>query len=427
MSVVNLTAGIDTKWDMFSRIPWWGGYATAIAAVVIVTFAHLLLEWASSVPLEAPYLLFALAVVAAAWIGGLGPALLATLLSIFCIVYFFLEPRSSLTIDATHHYTSLGFYAIQGVILAVLGESNLRTLRGYARLTDELELRVEQRTSELASANDQLMQEVRERRQAEQRIEAAMVELQRSNEGLQDFASVASHDLQEPLRKIQAFSDRLLKTQTDQLSAQGRDYLERMNKAASRMGTLIDDLLTFSRVMTQSHPFTIVDLAEVAREVVDDLEHRLESCNGRIEIGHLPLVHADRTQMRQLLQNLLSNGLKFHRPEVAPLVRIAEVEADQTAGNNEIRFAVSDNGVGFDEKYADRIFGIFQRLYGKGKYEGTGIGLAVCRKIVEHHGGQIIAHSTPGVGSTFTVTLPRQMLSGQITHEQSQTNHHPAC
>jgi light-regulated signal transduction histidine kinase (bacteriophytochrome) len=229
---------------------------------------------------------------------------------------------------------------------------------------------------------------------------------------LQDFAFVASHDLQEPLRKIQAFSDRLKLKCGPAFDDTGRDYLARMVDAAARMRRLIDDLLMFSRVTSKAKPFEPVDLAAIAHTVVSDLEIRIEQTGGKVEVGPLPALDADPTQMRQLLQNLIGNALKFRRPEVPPLVA---VWGDQQDGH--VRLSVADNGIGFDEKYTDRIFQVFQRLHGRAEYEGSGIGLAVCRKIAERHGGGISARSTPGVGSTFTVTLPLQQSNANPAHE----------
>jgi len=258
---------------------------------------------------------------------------------------------------------------------------------------DELETRVEERTAALRLANAQL---------------------QRNNQELQDFAYVASHDLQEPLRKIQAFGDRLQTKCKEALSEQGHDYLERMQNAARRMQTLINDLLTFSRVTTKATPFVPVDLTKVTHEVLADLEVRLEQTEGRVEVGDLPTIDADPTQMRQLFQNLIGNALKFRREGEAPIVRVCGQHRLSQAGcltgnasaTELCHITVTDNGIGFDEKYLDRIFNVFQRLHGRNVYEGTGIGLAVCRKIVERHGGSITAHSTPGQGATFIVTLP---------------------
>ncbi|GAC1463098.1 MAG: hypothetical protein NVSMB9_00140 [Isosphaeraceae bacterium] len=238
--------------------------------------------------------------------------------------------------------------------------------------------------------------------------------LERSNRELQDFASVASHDLQEPLRKVQAFSDRLSSRYGGTLDDQAHDYLERIQGAAKRMQTLINDLLTYARVTTKAQPFVPVDLTAAARDVVTDLEVRIEQVGGRVELGNLPTVDADPLQVRQLMQNLIGNALKYHRPEAPPLVRVLCGPPDvggaspgqEATDNGLCRFQVEDNGIGFEEIYSERIFTIFQRLHGRNEYEGTGIGLAVCRKIAERHGGSISARSTLGQGSTFTVTLP---------------------
>ena len=227
--------------------------------------------------------------------------------------------------------------------------------------------------------------------------------LEQSNRELESFASVASHDLQEPLRKIQTFGERLKTTCGAALSPEGRDYLERMSNAAGRMRRLIDDLLSFSRISSKAPTFARVDLGRVAREVLMDLEMAIEQAGASVTVGELPTLEAEPMQMRQLLQNLLSNSLKFRQEGVAPSVSITAT-VDASTGMCELR--VADNGIGFDEKYLDRIFNVFQRLHGRGKYEGTGIGLAICRKIAERHGGCIGARSTPGQGATFIVSLP---------------------
>lgn len=256
-----------------------------------------------------------------------------------------------------------------------------------------------------------------EHQQAEEKARAFAVELQRSNRELEQFASVASHDLQEPLRKIQAFGDRLQARCAAGLGDQGREYLDRMRSAAARMSTLINDLLAFSRVTTRAQPFVPVDLGREARAVVSDLEGRLHQTGGRVELGPLPTLHADPMQMRQLLQNLIGNGLKFHKPGEAPAVRVEGRLRPESGGpeNGIWEITVQDNGIGFEEKYLDRIFELFQRLHPRNQYEGTGIGLAICRKIVERHGGTISARSTPGQGATFVVTLPASPPSVERT------------
>lgn len=261
-----------------------------------------------------------------------------------------------------------------------------RGAEALARVNDALETRVQERTADLASANESL---------------------QRSNRELEQFASVASHDLQEPLRKIQAFGDRLQTKCADGLGEQGRDYLSRMQASAGRMRTLIDALLTFSRVTSKAQPFVPVDLVATVQEVASDLEDRLQRTGGRVEVGALPTLEADPLQMRQLIQNLVANGLKFHRPGEAPIVRIeGRSLASENGATPRCEISVRDNGIGFDEIYLDRIFELFQRLHGRQEYEGTGMGLAICRKIVERHGGAITAESAPDQGATFLVTLP---------------------
>ena len=257
-------------------------------------------------------------------------------------------------------------------------------------------------------------EDITERKRMEAELAQRAEALARSNAELEHFAYVASHDLQEPLRKIQAFGDRLKSKSGDALGDRGRDYLERMQSAAGRMRILINDLLAFSRVTSQGKPFVPVDLLKVAREVVEDLEVRIEETGARVQMDGLPTVDADPLQMRQLLQNLIGNALKFHREEVAPVVTLGGefLEAEGENGGL-VQITVEDNGIGFDEKYADRIFGIFQRLHGRGAYEGTGVGLAICRKIVERHGGHIAVRSKSGEGATFIVTLPIKPSKGE--------------
>jgi light-regulated signal transduction histidine kinase (bacteriophytochrome) len=247
---------------------------------------------------------------------------------------------------------------------------------------------------------------------AEEALRDYAGKLERSNRELQDFASIASHDLQEPLRKIEAFGDRLVARCGGELSDAGRFYIERMQDAAGRMRCLINDLLTYSRVTTKARPFAPVDLGRIAREVMSDLQVAIEQAEARIALGDLPVIQADATQMRQLLQNLLSNALKFRcdgrRAEVSVTGRLCAPERpdDGAVAPRVCEITVADNGIGFRQDHAARIFGIFQRLHGRGEYPGTGIGLATCRKIVERHGGTIAAAGRAGEGARFVCTLP---------------------
>ncbi|MEJ2707694.1 MAG: MASE3 domain-containing protein [Anaerolineales bacterium] len=314
---------------------------------------------------------------------------------------------------------------------------------------DELEERVRLRTAEIVQVNQALQHEVEEHKRTErellkyrEHLEELVVErtkelehqvsiremaeaasrkyahqLERSNRELQDFASIASHDLQEPLRKIQAFGDRLEKKIGDDLDEHEFYYLDRMLDAATRMSNMIDELLAYSRVTTKFQPHTCVDLNETLQGVISDLEIRLEQTEGQIESEPLPTVNADRLQMRQLMQNLIGNALKFHRPGVPPLVKVTgEQFTEPASGEEMVRLKVQDNGIGFDERYLDQIFRPFRRLVGHSEFDGSGMGLAICRKIVERHGGSITAESKEGQGTTFIITLP----VGEIGQEDEQ-------
>ncbi len=285
-------------------------------------------------------------------------------------------------------------------------------------LNEDLEKRVDARTAELARVNADLRRQVAEREEAEravrdlnQTLEARVVArteeialsntaLEARNRDLQDFAHVASHDLQEPLRKIQSFAGILQHDEAPRMSPDGQAVVERLQVATARMSALVRDLLVLSRVGTQGVRESRVDLREVLDGVLTDLDVRIAETGARVEVGPLPVVAASATQMRQLFQNLIGNALKFHRPGVPPVVRVRAEPAPEG-----LRIVVEDNGIGFDEKHAARIFAPFQRLHSREAYEGTGIGLAIVRRIAERHGGTAAATSAPGAGATFVLTL----------------------
>jgi PAS domain S-box-containing protein len=246
---------------------------------------------------------------------------------------------------------------------------------------DELELRVQERTAELNNF---------------------MAKLEKSNQALQDFAFIASHDMKEPLRKVISFGNLLRRKYGESLGQSGNDYLDRMLHATERMRSLLTGLLDYSRVATTSEPFEEVDLSDLIGEVLSDLEVRVVKTGGAVHVGDLPVLSADPTQMRQLFQNLIGNALKFHKPGKKPMVQVRSV----STADSGCQIIVEDNGIGFDERYVDTIFAPFQRLQGRSEYEGTGMGLAICKKIVERHGGSITATSIPGRGATFIITLP---------------------
>ncbi|MVM29112.1 GAF domain-containing protein [Spirosoma sp. HMF4905] len=305
--------------------------------------------------------------------------------------------------------TALQTLAKQVVNLLTLRKSNSAlqlSEQRYRTLVDELEQQVQSRTQALTVANDQLSQ--------------ANELLSRSNGNLQAFASIASHDLQEPLRKIQSFSHILQSQYADQLG-EGRTYLERMESAASRMSVLIRDLLSYSRISAIQDRRSWVSLSAILQTVVTDLELVIAESRAIVQVEPLPDVLGDSIQLGQLFQNLLSNALKFSRNDrtgrsIVPFIRISvhtllvkdlpsSVKPTFSAPTY-YRIDVTDNGIGFEQKHADRIFQVFQRLHGKNEFAGTGIGLAICDKVVAHHGGAITASSRPGQGATFSVYLP---------------------
>jgi signal transduction histidine kinase/DNA-binding LacI/PurR family transcriptional regulator len=226
--------------------------------------------------------------------------------------------------------------------------------------------------------------------------------LARSNAELERFAYVASHDLQEPLRKVLAFGDRLKKCNADRLTEQGRDYLERIQSAAYRMHHLINDLLTYSRVTSKPQPFSQIDLRQILEDVLSDLEVKVAQTGAVIHLEKLPVIDADPVQIHQLFLNLMGNALKFHRPGVPPELKIYGGVMEEDF----VEIVVADNGIGIETAQYDRIFGVFEKLHGRDEYEGSGIGLAICKKIVEHHGGNIRINSVVGEGTRFFIRLP---------------------
>lgn len=254
--------------------------------------------------------------------------------------------------------------------------------------------------------------EITDIKQQEERLELQSAQLSASNDELSRFAYVASHDLQEPLRKIEAFGGRLKTRAGAKLDDESRHFVDRMLASTQRMRRLVTDLLDYSRVARSAAATESVALDAIVADVLDDLSITIEEKGAAITPKSLGSVQGDETLLRQLFQNLLSNALKFRRPDVAPHISISG--ARLASGTLEIR--VSDNGIGFDMKHHDRIFEIFQRLHGKSEFEGTGIGLATCARIVKQHGGTIRAESMPGEGTTFILSLPESLPASQPAH-----------
>jgi signal transduction histidine kinase len=300
-------------------------------------------------------------------------------------------------------FIAFGLVAIGSLLLVRRAISDATRVREANDLLTGANVELADAKVSLEEVNVELADSNRALERSNQELERQARELVRSNAELDQFASIASHDLQEPLRKVRTFTERISETEAERLSERGLDYLRRANASAERMQTLIEDLLRYSRVSTQGRPFSPVDLRRVTDDVLEDLSDQVNRTGAIVRVGSLPTINADAPQMRQLLQNLISNAIKFRREGVTP-----EVDVQSKHDLGWVTITVADNGIGFDPQYSRRIFRVFERLHGRGTYPGTGIGLALCRKIAERHGGTIVARSVPDEGSTFTVTLQTQ-------------------
>lgn len=278
----------------------------------------------------------------------------------------------------------------------------------FAQSVRDLEIR----NLEISASRDQALVELQEWNKTESALRDKTEALARSNHDLEQFASLAAHDLQEPLHSIQVFVDLLQVRYGSSLNEQGHGYLDRVTKAAGRMRQLIEGLLVYSRIDAPASKGEPLSLELIVQDILSDLGAQIDELQADIQVGNLPTIHGDTLVIRQLFQNLIANGLKFHKQGVAPVIRIAGImiqDRRQTGPGKSGRLCqieVEDQGIGIPEEYLDKIFGMFQRLHRKDEYEGTGIGLAVCKRIAEQCGGKISVRSTIGEGATFTVTFP---------------------
>lgn len=321
------------------------------------------------------------------------------------------DPGKSVEVDFAEVMPSSDWPTRSPFSVVVSDQSEPRSVYGYMVFVLENEPVILCELLQIGIGNGLTAFAAQETRRMEDEAREYQERLKISNAALERFAYVVSHDLQEPLRKIQTFGDRLEKQFKDKLGEKGVNYLSRMNDAATRMRSLINGLLQLSRVSKSAKPFEQVDLQKIVDRVAADLEVRIEQLNARVEACDLPVVWADKIQIYQLFLNLTGNALKFHKPDVAPHVqicgsRIPPAKRGPLTGVEHALVTVQDNGIGFEQHYADKIFEAFERLHGKGEYEGSGIGLATCRSIVERHQGTIRARSEPGVGTTFEIRLP---------------------
>ena len=302
--------------------------------------------------------------------------------------------------------------------LAELAETNRRLKQDLLRqqeVASQLAQSVQEletRNFEISVGRDHALAELHEWNRTESALRQKTEELSRSNQDLEQFASLAAHDLQEPLHSVQVFLDLLRVKHGSSLNEQGHGYLDRVTKAASRMQQLIEGLLLYSRIDAPDSKGAFFPLEQIVQEILSDLGAQIDELSAEIYVGDLPMIHGDILHIRQLLQNLIGNALKFHKKGVAPVLRITGmmIQDRRHTGSGKsgslCQIEIQDQGIGIPGEHLDKIFGMFKRLHRKDEYEGTGIGLAVCQRIADQCGGAISVRSTIGEGSTFTVTLP---------------------
>jgi signal transduction histidine kinase len=310
------------------------------------------------------------------------------------------------TIEPFRWLEHAGWVAFEDAFLIKASIESIKEMRNIAERQAQLELTNEIVEATVRERTAELQKRAEELEDLNARLLESEHELARSNKELEEFAYVASHDLQEPLRKIISFADRLQTLVEASLTDESRDYLKRMQDAAQRMRAMIEALLNLSRVGRRERNFSQVDLRQLTEDVVLDLNPG--SCGARIEVSELPTIYGDPVELRQLFVNLLGNALKFRQEGVEPVIQVfAEEPLERGRSNDRIyQICVQDNGIGFDDEHNEIIFTIFQKLHGRGKYEGSGIGLAICRKIAQSYGGNITAKSVPSGGAKFIISLP---------------------
>jgi signal transduction histidine kinase len=358
----------------------------ALGLAVRATFASVLQG-------ELPFVSFFAATAAAAWFGGLGPSLLSTALGFVVGMLFIARPDHPWWTATPHNFAVATTYLVGALTIVIISVAMHRARQRAIDRQIELEREMRERIQAeeaLRKAHDEL----------EARVQERTAELARSNAELQQFAYVASHDLQEPLRMVSNFTQLLAERYDAKLDNDGREFIAFAVEGATRMQTLVQDLLALSRVGTRGKNLEVVRLAEAVDRAVANLEFAIQENGALVSHDELPEVMADSSQMMQLFQNLIGNGIKFKGAE-PPRVHISAVR-----NGKEWTFSVRDNGIGFEPQYAERIFAVFQRLHSRDEYQGNGIGLSICRKIVERHQGRIWAESTPGSGTTFHFTMP---------------------
>jgi K+-sensing histidine kinase KdpD len=366
----------------------------SVAAALGISFAAQHYQFRD---IELPVLTVAIALTT--WYAGAGPSLLAVVLSSVCFDYFFIEPLYSLDISTRDLPYFLIFLAWAGVVASFSAvrrriEDNLRLAR------DNLQLEVEQRRLR----EDEI-------RQLNRELGRRATELEASNNELESFAYSVSHDLRAPLRHIAGYSELLQRQSSAVLDEKSQRFIRTILDSAKRMGNLIDDLLAFSRIGRAETRKTVVDLEQLTREVVTEIGQETKGRNISWKIGALPVCYGDRSMLRLVVVNLVSNAAKFTRMRTP-----AEIEIGCTDVNEEeVELFVRDNGAGFDMQYANKLFGVFQRLHLPEQFEGTGIGLATVQRIIHRHGGKVRGEGAVDKGATFYFSLPKVQDTAERT------------
>ena len=364
-------------------------YGLSIVCVAIAVGLSLALQYYQFRDVELPVLTLAVALVT--WYAGIGPSALAVVLGTMSFAYFFTEPIYSLHVSARDLPFFLVFLVWAGVVASFSAvrrqvEHSLRQTR------DRLQVEVEQRT-----------QREEDIRRLNRELQKRAVELEASNKELESFAYSVSHDLRAPLRHVAGYSELLQKQAPDSLDDKSRRYIQTILESAKRMGNLIDDLLAFSRLGRAEAKMRAVDLQQVVKEVIAEVSRDTRDRDIAWKIGALPTCHGDSSMLKLVVVNLVSNAVKFTRMRTRTEIEIGCVDKN----NDELEVFVRDNGAGFDMQYADKLFGVFQRLHLAEQFEGTGIGLATVQRIIHRHGGQVRAEGVVDQGATFYFSLPK--------------------
>jgi light-regulated signal transduction histidine kinase (bacteriophytochrome) len=360
-----------------------------IFALLVVAAAALLRTWLSGALSSTPFLAFYPALVMAAAFGGFGPGLLAVLVSWLCVTLFFDATPGHIGLSNPAEFQRLLVFLAGGLGVSWVSESQLR---GRERLLKQ--------AREIERDMIQLKHTEQALRHSEEDLLRTSRELERSNKDLESFAYIASHDLQEPLRTITGFLQLLEQKVGNQLDDKANQYIHYAVDGSKRMHEMITDLLSYSRVSMQSFSPKLINLRETLEHALSQTRKSIEDSDATITIKELPSVRADATQMLQVFQNLIGNAIKF-RSE-----RPLEIQVEARHDQGFWILSIKDNGIGLDLKQRDKIFKIFQRLHSRQKYPGSGIGLSICKKIIERHGGSIWVEPIPDAGSTFYFTLP---------------------